>query len=126
MSTQPLAIARNTSIDHSESTFVVSLDPTQGDFTSLQPAIDALPATGGKIFVKAGVYPLLNTISMKQSNIQIQGDVLRRSASSIQIQIGSRASVNRCGRAKKCIDDPPTASNVVNVASQGLAPRHIE
>ena len=74
MSTQPLAIARNTSIDHSESTFVVSLDPTQGDFTSLQPAIDALPATGGKIFVKAGVYPLLNTISMKQSNIQIQGE----------------------------------------------------
>lgn len=74
MSTQPLAIARNTSIDHSESTFVVSLDSTQGDFTSLQSAIDALPATGGKIFVKAGVYPLLNTISMKQSNIQIQGE----------------------------------------------------
>lgn len=64
----------DTSIDHFESTFVVSLDSTHGDFTSLQPAIDALPTTGGKIFVKAGVYPLVNTISIKQSNVQIQGE----------------------------------------------------
>ena len=41
-------------IDRYESTFVVDINGN-GDFTSLQPAIDALPATGGKIFVKAGV-----------------------------------------------------------------------
>jgi hypothetical protein len=62
------------SIDHYESTFVVSLDPAKGDFTSLQPAIDALPPSGGKIFVKAGVYPIGNTIQIKMNNIQIQGE----------------------------------------------------
>ena len=38
-------------VDRYESTFIVSLDPSQGDFTSLQDAINALPASGGKIFV---------------------------------------------------------------------------
>ena len=52
----------------------MSPDPSKGDFTSLQPAIAALPASGGKIFVKAGVYPLTNTISIKTSNVQIQGE----------------------------------------------------
>jgi hypothetical protein len=60
--------------DRYESTYVVSLDPTKGDFTSLQPAIDALPASGGKIFVKAGIYPLLATIHIRQGNIHIQGE----------------------------------------------------
>jgi hypothetical protein len=40
----------------------------------LQPAIDALPATGGKIFVKAGIYPIAGTIKTKESNVQIQGE----------------------------------------------------
>jgi hypothetical protein len=57
MSTAHQASAINqVSIDRYESTFVVSPDPSKGDFTSLQPAIAALPASGGKIFVKAGVY----------------------------------------------------------------------
>jgi len=30
----------------------------KGDYTDLQTAIDNLPAAGGKIFVKAGVYPI--------------------------------------------------------------------
>jgi hypothetical protein len=64
--------------DRYESTFVVSLDPSKGDFTSLQTAISALPAAGGKIFVKAGVYPIANTnpIQIKQSNVHIQGEVM--------------------------------------------------
>jgi len=37
-------------------------------------AIAQLPATGGKIFVKAGVYPLTSTIQITQSNVQIQGE----------------------------------------------------
>jgi hypothetical protein len=40
----------------------------------LQPAISALPATGGKIFVKAGVYPIVSTIKIMESNVQIQGE----------------------------------------------------
>jgi pectin methylesterase-like acyl-CoA thioesterase len=61
-------------IDRYESTFVVSQDVSKGDFTSVQPAVDALPAAGGKIFVKAGVYPLSNSIRVTKSNIQIQGE----------------------------------------------------
>lgn len=61
-------------VDRYESTFVVSLDPSQGDFTSLQDAINALPPAGGKIFVKAGSYLLNNTVAIKTSNVQIQGE----------------------------------------------------
>jgi hypothetical protein len=61
-------------VDRYESTFIVSLDPTQGDFTSLQDAVNALPASGGKIFVKAGTYPLTNTVKINASNVQIQGE----------------------------------------------------
>jgi Right handed beta helix region/Pectinesterase len=60
-------------IDRYESTFVVDINGN-GDFTSLQPAIDALPATGGKIFVKAGVYSITSTITIRVSNVQIQGE----------------------------------------------------
>jgi hypothetical protein len=60
-------------IDRFESTFVVDINGN-GDFTSLQPAISALPATGGKIFVKAGVYPITSTITITGSNVQIQGE----------------------------------------------------
>ncbi|MBV9390689.1 MAG: right-handed parallel beta-helix repeat-containing protein, partial [Verrucomicrobia bacterium] len=55
------------------STFVVDIAGT-GDFTNLQPAINALPASGGKIFVKAGVYPITSTITITSSNVQIQGE----------------------------------------------------
>ena len=60
-------------IDRYESTFVVDINGN-GDFTSLQPAINALPASGGKIFVKAGVYPITSTITITVSNVQIQGE----------------------------------------------------
>jgi len=53
---------------------VVSLDSTKGDFTSLQAALNALPASGGKVFVKAGVYPITGTIDITQSNVHIQGE----------------------------------------------------
>ena len=61
-------------VDRCESTFLVSLDPSQGDFTSLQDAINALPVTGGKIFVKAGSYALNSTVEIKTSNVHIQGE----------------------------------------------------
>jgi hypothetical protein len=60
-------------LDRYECTFVVDIKG-QGDFTALQPAIAKLPAAGGKIFVKAGVYPLTSTIQISQSNVHIQGE----------------------------------------------------
>jgi hypothetical protein len=44
------------------------------DFTDIQAAIAALPPTGGKIFVKAGSYPIKSTIRIGMSNVQIQGE----------------------------------------------------
>lgn len=61
-------------LDRYESTFVVSLDPTKGDFTNLQDAINALPAIGGKIFVKAGIYTITTTIQVTTGNVNIQGE----------------------------------------------------
>jgi pectin methylesterase-like acyl-CoA thioesterase len=63
-------------MDRYESAFVVSPDPSQGDFSSLQPAINALPPSGGKVFVKAGLYPITSTIQLKASNVQIQGEAM--------------------------------------------------
>jgi Right handed beta helix region/Pectinesterase len=61
-------------MDRYESTFVVSPDSSKGDFTNLQDAINSLPAGGGKIFVKAGVYTITSTIQITISNVQIQGE----------------------------------------------------
>jgi putative cofactor-binding repeat protein len=61
-------------VDRYECTFVVSLDPIKGDFTSLQDALNALPASGGKVFVKAGMYPITDTIRITGSNVHIQGE----------------------------------------------------
>jgi hypothetical protein len=55
------------------STLVVDING-QGDYTDLQTAINNLPAAGGKIFVKAGVYPITSTIKITTSNLQIQGE----------------------------------------------------
>jgi hypothetical protein len=55
------------------STLVVDISG-KGDYTDLQTAIDNLPTAGGKIFVKAGVYPITSTIKIATSNVQIQGE----------------------------------------------------
>jgi len=61
--------------DRYEATFIVSLDPSKGDFLSLQNALAALPPSGGKIFVKAGVYPpIRTTLTIPVSNVHIQGE----------------------------------------------------
>src|SRR5215831_11214584 len=70
----PASALQLSAIDRYTATFVVSLDPTKGDFTSVYDALNALPASGGKIFVKAGVYPLSATIAINTSNVQIQGE----------------------------------------------------
>ena len=51
----------------------------------------------------------------------------RRSASTSHMQIGSKSSVNKCGRARKCMDEAPTASSVVNAATNrvGAPPQRV-
>jgi len=68
------------STDRYAATYVVapSLGPPDcqtADFTDIQSAIDALPAGGGKIFVKGGSYPpITSTIRISKSNVHIQGE----------------------------------------------------
>jgi hypothetical protein len=53
---------------------LVPRDCQNADFTDIQAAITALPPLGGKIFVKAGTYPIMTTIQIRTSNLQIQGE----------------------------------------------------
>jgi hypothetical protein len=71
--TQASALGQ-TPVDRYESTFIVSQDPSKGDFTALQDALNALPSSGGKVFVKAGIYAITDTIRITGSNVQIQGE----------------------------------------------------
>jgi hypothetical protein len=67
------------STDRYTATYVVapSLGPADcgvADFTDIQTAINALPAAGGKVFVKAGTYVVPQTILIQQSNVHLQGE----------------------------------------------------
>ena len=67
------------STDRFTATYVVapSLGPPDcrdADFTDIQAAINALPAAGGKVFVKAGTYVVSQTILIRQSNVHLQGE----------------------------------------------------
>ena len=67
------------STDRYTATYVVaqSLGPPDcrtADFTDIQTAISALPAAGGKVFVKAGTYVVSQPILIAQSNVHLQGE----------------------------------------------------
>jgi len=67
------------STDRYTATYVVapSLGPPDcriADFTDIQTAISALPAAGGKVFVKAGTYVVSQPILIAQSNVYLQGE----------------------------------------------------
>src|SRR6516164_5176815 len=67
------------STDRYTATFVVapSLGPPDcraADVTDIQAAINALPAAGGKVFIKAGRYVVAQTILIRQSNVYLQGE----------------------------------------------------
>jgi hypothetical protein len=49
-------------------------DCRAADFTDIQAAINALPAAGGKVFIKAGRYVVAQTILIRQSNVYLQGE----------------------------------------------------
>jgi len=54
------------------SALIVAADGS-GDYTDIQSAIDALPATGGEIHVKAGTYIITTGITINKSNVTIVG-----------------------------------------------------
>ncbi len=54
-------------------TFIVG-PGDNADFSDIQDAIDALPAGGGKIFIKAGTYFVPETLILNKSNIWLEGE----------------------------------------------------
>lgn len=56
----------------SVATLVVATDGT-GDFTDIQDAVNALPATGGCVYIKEGTYTLTASIVIPSDNISIIG-----------------------------------------------------
>ena len=54
-------------------TFVVHPTPGIGDATTIQEALDLLPAGGGEIFVREGTYALAATITLPDKPVSIKG-----------------------------------------------------
>jgi hypothetical protein len=54
-------------------TFVVSQTPDVGDFTTIQAAVNALPAEGGFILVREGTYSIASAVSLPDKGILIRG-----------------------------------------------------
>src|SRR3990167_263070 len=50
-------------IDKTVATKIVALDGT-GDFDNIQAAINALPSTGGIVYIKEGTYPITTSIAL--------------------------------------------------------------
>jgi hypothetical protein len=53
-------------------TVIVAKDDT-GDYSDIQTAINALPAGGGRVFIKEGVYTISASITITKSNVVIEG-----------------------------------------------------
>jgi len=53
-------------------TRIVAADGS-GDYTSIQPAIDSLPAGGGVVYIKEGTYTITTAITMGDNNIALIG-----------------------------------------------------
>lgn len=82
-----------------QATYIVSTDSNTGDYTDIQSAIDALPSSGGKIFVKAGTYTLTSGIVINKDSVEIEGEgistVISFNGSSISKAISNGASTTR-------------------------------
>jgi hypothetical protein len=53
-------------------TVIVATDAT-GDYSDIQTAINALPAGGGRVFIKEGTYNLAAKLLIQSSNVTLQG-----------------------------------------------------
>lgn len=68
-------------------TFVVHPTAGVGDFTTIQAAVNALPAAGGLILVREGTYSISSAIALPDKSITIRGV----NQQSVIIDIGSNA-----------------------------------
>lgn len=59
-------------IRRGQSTYVVALDGS-GDFSDIKDALNALPPSGGVIYIKEGTYNLTKVITLNKSNVQLIG-----------------------------------------------------
>jgi polygalacturonase len=76
---------------------------TTNDSAAFQAAIDALPATGGGVFVPPGTYLLSSTVVVNKNNVSIIGQgrssvLLKNSADYSLIQVGSVAGTTEGNR----------------------------
>ncbi len=73
-------------------TFIVALDGS-GDFDDIQEAIDALPNTGGEIYIKEGTYEPNEKIKILKSNVSLIGSgnstIIKPKINDYIIQIGN-------------------------------------
>jgi len=53
--------------------YLIVAQDGSGDFTDIQTAIDALPSTGGEVFVKEGTYNIDTEITIPNDDITIRG-----------------------------------------------------
>ncbi|MFH1984116.1 MAG: NosD domain-containing protein [Pseudomonadota bacterium] len=82
------------------STITVSPNPFDGDFTGIEAAIAALPADGGRIYIKNGTYALSDTVALPEKNIVIEGEsrdgvVIQNAAGSLAFDIYDRTTQYR-------------------------------
>lgn len=76
---------------------IVALDGT-GDFDNIQSAIDDLPAQGGDILIKAGIYTITKSILIDKNNVTLygvggKGTKIQTTANIRMIDIGRNAEV---------------------------------
>src|SRR6185295_13397474 len=76
------------SIDLFAATRIVSNDPTQGTDTTIQDAIDNLPAEGGTIFVKQGTYVIATSILLPDKPVKIIGSGIGATTLSMPTFVG--------------------------------------
>jgi len=59
--------------DNYYSPTVIVAQDASGDYSDIQTAINALPAGGGRVFIKEGTYAISSSITITKSNVTLEG-----------------------------------------------------
>jgi parallel beta-helix repeat protein len=108
-------------IDTRAPTVVVASDGS-GDFLTIQAGINALPALGGLVFVKNGLYSITTALTIIKSNVTLQG---QGEATEIKIANGANIDAIHIGDDANAYDrikilDFKINGNKANQASAGI------
>lgn len=79
----------STRLPGATATYVVGHDTTTANYTDLQVALNALPASGGTIFIQSGTYTVSGSISIPTSKVTIEGE---GSSTILACSVGSGAA----------------------------------